>query len=168
MTTAIILLSTLLIDPLAPDLCADVYLDADNKPITDATGTAVSRFCAQTGADAPVWDGDVCCTFGAPGAQCTGAPPDAACATGKRLYCEFGELLADYSVVCYQPLPETCASGCAGGTVMSPDYIQEDALCCYNGDCYELAIPVEEACPGELSWCWWGYMKEDGTVDCYD
>ena len=170
MTTAIILLSSLLLAPLAPDLCDDVYLNADNEPITDAYGTTLSRFCEWTGPDAPVWDDDLCCTTGAVGAECTPATLESSCPTGKRMYCEYGELLADSSVVCYQPFPATCESSCGepAATIQAPDYIQETLLCCYNGNCYDFSPALGDTCPGELSWCYWGYLLEDGTVDCYD
>lgn len=171
MTTAIILFTTLLLDPLgtAPDLCADVYLDTDNQPITDVEGTTLSRFCEWTGPEVPIWDDDVCCTTGTAGAECTLAPADPACDKGKRMYCEYGELFADMSVVCYQPFRSACElSNCSSGTVQSPDDIQGDLLCCYNGNCYEFTSIYLEDCDGLLGWCSYGYSKEDGTVDCYD
>jgi hypothetical protein len=36
----------------APDLCADVYLNTAGEPITDSSGTTLSRFCEWTGPDA--------------------------------------------------------------------------------------------------------------------
>lgn len=151
-----------------PDLCADVYLGTDGHPITDAVGKTLARFCEWTGPHAPVWDANVCCEVGEQGVSCSTTTKRGMCSSGVKMYCEYGEVLADQSVVCYQPFPSTCETSC-GGTVQSSDYIQEDVLCCQNGDCYEWDLDVVflEDCLGELSWCSAGYLKLDGTVDCW-
>ncbi|WP_181197941.1 hypothetical protein [Enhygromyxa salina] len=85
-----------------------------------------------------------------------------------KMYCEYGEVVSDGTVACYQPFPSSCDSGaCNGGTVES-SRTQADLLCCQNGDCYEWDIQDVEDCVGDFSWCSSGYLKEDGTVDCYD
>ena len=152
----------------APDLCADVYLNPTGDPIKDADGTTLARFCEWTGPEAPVWDRDVCCEVDDYGAFCSTASSSGRCSTGMRMHCDYGEVFSDGVVLCYQPFPSAaCDTGC-GDTIQSTEYIQEDVLCCQNGDCYEWEWENAADCLGDFSGCSAGYLEEDGTVDCYD
>jgi hypothetical protein len=173
MKTAIAALLVTLLDHVgastdAPDLCADVYLNPAGEPITDATGTPLARFCEWTGPTAPAWDRDVCCVVDDKGAFCSTTSTAGRCSLGMRMHCDYGEVFSDDVVVCYQPFPSAACETGSGDTIQSTEYLQEDLLCCQNGDCYEWQFEYMEDCLGDFSWCSAGYLKEDGTVDCYD
>ena len=73
-----------------PNLCDEVFLDALGVPITDDVGQTLSRYCAWTGPDAPVWNAEVCCTIDGGDAACS-RRSGSRCPSGtKRMYCEHG------------------------------------------------------------------------------
>ena len=150
-----------------PDLCNDVYLDADGSPIHDATGMTLSRYCEQTGLRAPKWDRPVCCSFDAGGAHCTEPNAVGECDAGQaNMWCDHGERGADGQVVCYQPLPSACDFiDCVAPPAGIP---VEGAvpLCCFAGGCYELEF--EESCGGHFTMCCAPFSNENGSTGCAD
>jgi hypothetical protein len=164
-----IILSTLLstFATSSPDLCDDVFLDADGDPVTDSVGRTLSRFCKWTGPDVPAWDADVCCTFADDAAHCTRTNTRGSCPTGTaKRYCEHGSLGADGRVTCFQPLPDACEAGFCDVAPSGAATEASTPLCCYPGGCYELA--VVEDCGGIFSFCESPYTNSDGTVGCAD
>ena len=63
------------------DLCADVYVDENGTPYSDAVGQTWSRYCEWTGPGSPVLDRDVCCTLGSNAARCTLPDRKGGCST---------------------------------------------------------------------------------------
>lgn len=155
----------------SPKLCDEaVVLSPDGSPVQDSQGTTLSLYCQWSGPDVPVWNDEVCCSIDAAGAQCESSSPTRDCSTGLAPYfCEYGELIGD-EVVCYQPFPSACDEGwCAGGMDKAPpEDPQEDAICCFNGNCYPWDDKNILDCEGQYLWCDRGYSKVDGTVECYD
>ncbi|EDM74988.1 hypothetical protein PPSIR1_19057 [Plesiocystis pacifica SIR-1] len=167
MSPAILLLLTTLeasTAPLAPDLCADVYLKSNGDPVTDLVGQTVSRFCGWTGPAAPVWGTDLCCAIDGQHANCGPTSSAGRCGSGMKMFCEYGELLEDGTVACYQPFPAAPIEN--GGNYAGVPLVEDELLCCQNGDCYEWEVELLGDCEGTIGWCWWGYLNEDGTVDC--
>ena len=168
-----IILTTILLNT-NPDLCADVYVDDDGEPYTDAAGQTWSRFCEWTGPDAPVLDLDVCCTISGDNARCSLPNRKGRCATGSRAYyCEHGEATSTGAVVCYQRFPSICDFGFCGGVLPPNGGPVEDELCCWGGGiCTELETMVDVyTCAvngGYVGFCMDGAQNIDGTVECFD
>ncbi|MFO7568114.1 MAG: hypothetical protein R6X02_36070 [Enhygromyxa sp.] len=169
-----ILITTLLTITTPPDLCADVYLDDNGDPLTDAAGLTWSRFCARTGPVAPVIDLDVCCATRDDEARCSLPNAKGGCSRGYSLYyCEHGEVSPKGTVDCYQPIPSICDHGfCLD--VMPPDGGPlENDLCCWGGGyCNEIEsaydIYVCGVTGGYSGYCKNGTLYPDGTVECFD
>jgi hypothetical protein len=172
MQLAIILTTTILTTP--PDLCADVYVDANGQPYTDAVGQTWSRFCDQTGPSAPVLDLDVCCTTSGDNARCSLPDRQGRCSTGSNFYyCQHGEATSTGAVVCYQPLPSICDFGFCGDVLPPGSGPVANALCCWgDGSCTEKETVADIVnCAengGYLGWCDDGAQNIDGTVECFD
>jgi hypothetical protein len=155
----------------SPDLCDDVFLDTSGNPVMDLVGQTLSRFCKWTGPDAPVWDANVCCTFDADGAACTRTNSRDGCSTGKRHYCEHGEAVAGGGVICYQPLPSMCdVSTCVDAPDVPPTGQESSAIVCCSpgGACQWVSVDESFDCPGEISFCYYGSMDDNGVVECWD
>jgi hypothetical protein len=173
MQISIILTTLLNTFATSPNLCAEVYLDANGDRITDAAGQTFSRYCEWTGPASPVLDADVCCVFDGDDASCT--PPDryGRCRVGSKMYCEYGEVTRA-GVLCYQPFPSICDFGYCAGDVAPPDSGGlEGGLCCWgNGTCTELETSADSvACVdngGYAGYCIDGVQNEDGTTTCFD
>jgi hypothetical protein len=172
MELSIILTTTLMTT--SPDLCADVYVDASGKPYTDAIGQTISRFCEWTGPEAPVLDGQVCCTISGDSAQCHLPNRQGRCSTGTwAYYCEFGEATSSGAVVCYQPFPSVCDLGFCGDVAPPEAGPQENGMCCWpSGVCTGVETFEQwKGCGqggGILGFCGVGVTNADGTVDCFD
>jgi hypothetical protein len=155
-----------------PDLCAEVYVDANGQPSTDAAGQTLSRYCQPAGPDAPVLASDLCCTIAGDEAACVFPDAEGRCSTGSKVYCEYGELTRA-GVICQQPFPSACEFGFCE-TVQPPDLGPiEDLICCWSdGSCTELeAHPQTVACHEGGGYTWWcddGVQNTDGTIDCFD
>src|SRR5690606_2103068 len=157
----------------SPDLCADVYVDANGQPLTDAAGQTISRYCQPAGPDAPVFDAHACCTIDGDQAACVLPNAKGRGSRGStRRYCEYGEATRA-GVNCYQPFDSACDHGfCV--TVQPPDLGPiEDAVCCFgDGGCIEIENGDDVftcfAGQGWLFWCDNGAQNADGTVDCFD
>jgi hypothetical protein len=167
-----IILTTLL-TTLTPDLCADVYVDASGEPYTDAVGQTWSRFCDQTGPDAPVLARDVCCTISGDTATCRLPDRSGRCSTGSKAYCKYGEATSSGAVFCYQPLPLVCDLGFCGDVAPPNSGPLEVPLCCWpSGVCTAmLSVDDLQGCDdggGIYGFCQYGATNEDGTVDCFD
>ena len=154
-----------------PNLCDDVFVDALGQPLTDSVGQTLSRYCAWTGPDAPVWDADVCCTIDDDGAACS-VPQDGRCTTGTtRMYCEHGKADALGGVTCYQPLPDACE---AGMCVEAPEFppvgqMSHMTMCCSPGGvCQYIPFGSASHCQGEILWCAHGYVDMSGLAECWD
>jgi hypothetical protein len=173
MGLSIILTTTLLTTLTSPDLCADVYTDANGVPYTDAVGQTWSRFCDWTGPSAPVLDRDVCCTISGNTASCTLPSSSGRCKTGSKMYCEYGEATATGAIICQQPFPSICDFGFCGDVMPPNGGPLENQLCCWpNGVCTEVETAADAgACGaggGVTGYCKNGAMYPDGTVDCFD
>lgn len=157
----------------SPDLCAEPYLDITGTPCTDSIGQTLSRYCEWSGPDVPVLDRDVCCSFAGDSAACWLPASGSGCASGSvARYCEYGDVLTEGAVVCYQPFPSACDLGhCVNAPAQPPD-VQADLICCNAGGCRELAVNVQawdcEDNGGIVSWCADGFSNVDGTVTCFD
>lgn len=167
-----IILSTLL-TTLAPDLCAEVYVDENGVPYTDAVGQTWSRFCEWAGPSAPVLDRDICCTTSGDSAACTLPDRKGRCAMGSKWYCEYGEVISTGGVVCQQPFPSICDFGFCGDVLPPGGGPVEDHLCCWgDGTCTEMTNGQDLfACAnngGYAGYCENGAQNVDGTVDCFD
>jgi hypothetical protein len=168
-----IILSTLLstFATTAPDLCADVFLDASGDPITDLVGQTLSRFCKWTGPDVPAWDADVCCTFADDAAQCSATDTRGRCPSGTaKRYCEHGSLGADGRVTCYQPFPDACEAGwCIEAPETIPEaQMSEYMMCCAGGVCTYVVFGHSSDCFGEILACDYGFVDENGFVECWE
>jgi hypothetical protein len=156
----------------SPNLCEDVYLDAMGTPLTDAIGQTFSRYCEWTGPDAPVWDADVCCTIDEDGAHCSQTLASGRCETGLKMYCEYGAVVAETGVVCYQPFPSMCEAGLCVEAPDSPPPTQAGLACCGDGGaCVPLADDGILDCVeggGYMMFCHDGMSNTDGTITCYD
>lgn len=154
-----------------PNLCADVYVDANGTPYTDAAGQTLSRYCEWTGPGAPVLARDLCCTLGSDRASCTLPDRKGRCATGSKMYCEHGEASSS-GVVCYQALPSICDFGFCGGVLPPGSGPSENTLCCWADACFEIeTVEHIEDCNaggGWIGYCFDGAQNQDGTVDCFD
>ncbi|PRQ08960.1 hypothetical protein ENSA7_13590 [Enhygromyxa salina] len=53
----------------------------------------------------------MCCTIDDDGAACSVPDTQGRCATGKRLFCEYGTRTAGGGVICDQPFPSMCDAG---------------------------------------------------------
>jgi hypothetical protein len=168
-----IILTTLLTTLTNPDLCANVYVDENGVPYTDAIGQTWSRFCDWTGPSTPVLDRDVCCTISGDDATCTLPSSNGRCKTGSKMYCEYGEVLSTGVVICQQPFPSICDFGFCGDVLPPNSGPLEDDICCFpNGACINV-ITVDDlvACNnggGIDGYCEDGVTNVDGTVDCFD
>ena len=155
-----------------PNLCDDVFVDALGQPVTDAAGQTLSRYCAWTGPDAPVWDADVCCTFDDDDSAVCSAPRDGRCASGTaRMYCEHGIADALGGVTCYQPLPDACAAGMCVQAPEIPPAVQKShmGMCCSpSGVCMYIPFGTASQCQGEIMWCGHGYVDTTGFAECWD
>lgn len=152
-----------------PNLCDDVYLDADGVPLHDLSGTTFPRYCEFTGPDAPRWSAPVCCSFADDDARCTETDTTGGCAAEQsQMWCDHGERLADGSVVCYRPLPSTCDYiRCDPAPPTAELAVEVLPLCCgSNGECYQLSIGDD--CGGHITFCDAPYTNMDGTVGCAD
>jgi hypothetical protein len=173
MGLSIILTTTLLTTFTSPDLCANVYTDANGVPYTDAVGQTWSRFCDWTGPSAPVLDRDVCCTISAGAATCTLPNTNGRCKTGSKMSCKYGEVTANGAVICQQPFPSICDFGFCGDVMPPNSGPLEDGICCFpNGVCINV-ITVDDlvACAngdGISGYCTNGATNADGSVDCFD
>jgi hypothetical protein len=154
-----------------PNLCDDVYLDANGDPITDSVGQTLARFCKWMGPDAPIWDANVCCTFDADGAACTRTNSRGGCSTGNKYYCEHGEAVGRVGVVCHQPFPSMCDAGlCVDAPPILPEPQMSHYLaCCAPGGspCYLVEPDTVFDCVGSLVNCDFGVSNENGTVECW-
>lgn len=176
MTTSIVLLTlTLQLGPGSglPDLCAqEPLLDPTGQIITDAQGTALSRYCEWAGPDAPLWDDLACCSFDASGAACVSLGERDSCDAGSAsYYCERGVELADGGLVCQQSFPSACEySTCTepGLELDAQDDVQEEVICCVCGICYPWDGQSSLDCEGTFTWCDDGYSTIEGTVECFD
>ena len=150
----------------APDLCADLYLDDNGEPLTDAEGRTLSRFCEPSGPNPPVWGEDICCNIGTDGADCAPAVMGR-CLSGAHMWCEYGEEIGG-KVSCYNPFPDTCDEGyCEAELIPGLEGLASEFLCCFGTNiCY--GWPSHKGCEGELSVCLYGATNEDGTVTCFD
>jgi hypothetical protein len=167
-----VLLSTLLstfATTTAPDLCDQVYLDATGNPITDSVGQTLARYCKWSGPDAPIWRADVCCTIDNDGAACSKPDARSGCPTGaKRWYCEYGSVDALGGVTCYQPFPDACEAGMCVKVPDQPPTVTEFVICCGPGGACQYVEAVEsEQCEYELLSCDYGYMDDNGVVECW-
>lgn len=154
-----------------PNLCDDVFLDPLGQPLTDGVGQTLSRYCAWTGPDAPVWDADVCCAFDDDGAACS-VPLAVGCPTGTtRMYCEHGKANALGGVTCYQPLPDACEAGmCIEAPEMPPDVQKSELIMCCSpgGICQHIAWgDWSSDCQGEILWCPYGWVDASGLAECW-
>jgi hypothetical protein len=171
-----ILLNTLLnsFATVAPNLCADVYVDAAGDPYTDVIGQTLSRYCAWTGPDAPVWDANVCCTIDGDGAHCSVPDKNGRCVIGYRMYCEYAAAVPGGGVVCYQPFPSMCDAGfCIEAPPNMPPAPQASLLgCCNDGGACQPIVAAQiwdcEGGGGTLLSCFNGVTNADGTMDCWD
>lgn len=167
------LLSTLLstFATSSPNLCDDVFRDALGNPVTDAVGQTLSRYCAWTGPDAPIWDADVCCSFDDDAAACSVAPAGH-CPTGqKRMYCEHGVADALGGVTCLQPLPDACEAGMCIQAPEQPPVVQKShmTMCCSPGGvCMYIPYGASFDCQGQILWCGHGYVEASGLAECWD
>lgn len=150
-----------------PNLCDDVYLDAEGVPIHDVTGVTLARYCEQTDARAPVWDAPVCCSFSDGDAHCTEPDRSGACGSNeKAMWCDHGGRRPDGSVACLQPLPSACE---LIDCIAPPEPATQELktpLCCFAGGCYELNF--EESCNGLFMMCNTPFSNENGSVGCAD
>lgn len=172
MQLSTILTTILQVFATSPDLCADVYVDADGQPLTDAAGQTVSRYCQPAGPDAPVLDADVCCSIDGDQAKCVFPDAHGRCSRDAKMYCEYGESIGA-EVICYQRFPSACDFGFCDGVAPPGLGPFEGILCCWNGSiCIEIATLVEVGfCDdnyGYIAWCDNGAQNSDGTVDCFD
>jgi hypothetical protein len=155
----------------SPDLCDDVFLDANGDPVMDLVGQTLSRFCKWTGPDVPAWDANVCCKFVDDAAQCSPTNTRGGCPTGTaKRYCEHGSLGANGRVTCYQPFPSMCDAGlCVEAPELPPD-IQALTLACCNAGACQWVYDDDDIwdCQGELLACDYGVTNADGTVQCWD
>jgi hypothetical protein len=153
-----------------PNLCDEVFVDALGIPLTDDTGRTLSRYCAWTGPDAPIWDADVCCTIDDDGAACSRASSKRCPSGTKRWYCEHGVADALGGVTCYQPFPSACEAGfCVEAPEVPPVAQMADfILCCAGGACQYVTSDAAWDCQGELLACNFGQQNGDGTVDCWN
>ncbi|EDM78407.1 hypothetical protein PPSIR1_06146 [Plesiocystis pacifica SIR-1] len=162
------ILSTLI---LAPDLCADVYIDDDGSPYTDGLGQTFSRYCQWTGPDAPRLDADLCCTIDGDNSTCEFPDANDRCVVGERRHCEYGEAVAD-GAVCYQPFPGACDLGfCVDELDPVATPMGSSILCCTWQGCEEISADMLWACAeidGYSTFCDGGATNEDGTVDCLE
>jgi hypothetical protein len=169
-----IILTTLLKTLISgPDLCADVYVDANGEPYTDAVGHTWSRLCEWAGPDAPVLNANVCCTVDGDIANCVLPDSNDRCSSGSKAYCEFGEVTSAGAVVCYQPFPSICDFGYCGDVLPPNGGPVEDAFCCFSdGSCFEVETYEDLktcAVSGVYSgFCKNGVQNDDGTVECFD
>src|SRR5690606_5936260 len=150
----------------SPDLCADVYVDANGDPITDAAGQTFSRYCEWTGPDSPVLDLDVCCVFKGDDAACSLSASYGRCRRGSKMYCEHGDLTRA-GVFCYQPFPSICDFGFCEGDVAPPGSgPQKGGLCCWDGICIANETLADSIyCAdngGYIGWCDDGVQNLDG------
>jgi hypothetical protein len=174
MKIAVLLTTLLNVFATAPDLCADVYLDAAGNPYTDVIGQTLSRYCQWTGPQAPVWDADVCCTIDGDGAHCSAPGANGRCVIGYRMFCEYAAAVPGGGVICYQPFPSMCDAGyCIEAPPDVSTLPQASLLGCCNGGggCQ----PIEaaqigncDASGGTLLFCHDGVTNIDGTMDCWD
>jgi hypothetical protein len=169
-----IILSTILstFATTAPDLCGDVFLNANGDPVTDLVGQTLARYCKWTGPDAPVWNANVCCTIDHAGAACSKTSSTGRCTTGtKKMYCEYGAALPNGGVTCYQPLPDACDAGLC---VQAPEIIpiaqmSELSMCCSaGGACQYVHADNVEDCQGQILFCAHGSVDNDGNVECIE
>lgn len=171
MELSTILASILKIFATSPDLCAEVYLDANGEPWTDSIGQTLSRYCQWTGPRAPRLRSHVCCDITNGVAACVLPDPSGACSIGSPYSCKYGKASSD-GVICLQPFPDTCAMGQCVKLPEVPPPTQANLLCCTNSACQEIkggtAMELCEGNGGILSWCDFGTSNEDGTVTCYD
>lgn len=163
------LLSTFATD--APNLCDEVFLDALGEPVTDDLGQTLSRYCAWTGPDAPIWNADVCCTLDDDGAACS-VPRARGCPTGtERMYCEHGAANALGGVTCYQPFPDGCEAGmCVAAPELPPPVQKADFIMCCSpgGACHYVQSGTSFDCQGQLLGCDYGILNTDGSVECWE
>ena len=156
---------------LTPNLCDDVHLDPTGAPYRDAAGETLSRYCAWSGPDVPVWDDDVCCTVDEDGAACVAPLRNGRCRVGFKMYCEFGEAVGGGGVVCYQPFPSQCELGlCVQAPEVLPDVWEGYLGCCSTGGVCQLVTEdnIVDGCAGHYLSCDFGFQNADGTVDCYN
>jgi hypothetical protein len=153
-----------------PNLCDDVILDASGDPVTDLVGQTLARYCKWTGPDAPVWNANVCCTIDHDGAACSKTSSTGRCTTGtQKMYCEHGAALPTGGVTCYQPLPDGCD---AGFCIEAPEIIpvaqmSESFMCCSaGGACQQVLALTVEDCQGQILYCQYGSVDNDGNVEC--
>lgn len=156
----------------SPDLCTkELLLNDQNEPYVDSLGVTLSVHCEWTGPGAPVWDGDVCCSFDAAGASCD-VPETEVCVLGADpYYCKHGEPLPDGGFTCFQEFPSACEAGfCDPETpiIQAPEGSSEDTICCVGGICVPWSGQDYEDCAGQFLFCFDGYSTVEGTVICFD
>ena len=155
----------------SPNLCDDVFLDASGHPVTDLVGQTLSRYCKWTGPGAPVLDADVCCKFAGDAAACTRTNTRGSCPTGtSKRYCEHGSDGSDGAVTCYQTFPDACEAGeCVEMLEFIPEALMSEyIMCCAGGACQYVEFGHSGDCQGELLACNWGYLDEEGFVECWE
>ncbi|HLT40386.1 MAG TPA: hypothetical protein VK034_29105 [Enhygromyxa sp.] len=153
----------------SPDLCADVYVDANGDPYTDSIGQTLSRYCQWTGFEAPVLNSDVCCSIDHDGAACSLPDSNGRCQFGSRMFCRYGKATR-LGVVCYQPFPSACRAGYCVQPPEVPPPTHANLACC-NGSCFEIdpdSIPDCKGSGGTLLWCYDGVSNADGSITCFD
>ena len=170
-TNILILASLLVFSPAStstslPNLCDDVYLDEDGAPLHDASGRTFSRYCEPTGPRAPKWAAPVCCSFADGESDCTERSATGGCASDQsQMWCDYGERMADNSVSCYQPLPDTCDMGLCVEAPAGATLAYTAALCCFpDTGCWE--VQYGEYCGGWITFCSSPYSLPEGGVGC--
>jgi len=167
MELSAILTTVLNIFATSPDLCADVYLDANGQPWTDAVGQTLSRYCRWTGPGAPVLNSDVCCQIEDDLATCVLPNRKGRCSSGSRYFCEYGQVDRT-GVVCLQPFRSACDEGYCVAPPEVPPPTQANLICCW-GNCVLISHNQIDPCHdygGTVLWCWDGVSNADGTVTC--
>lgn len=152
----------------SPDLCDDVWLDANGSPIVDSTGMQLARFCKATNELAvTAWSDDVCCTIGT-SASCTPTDAHGRCLSGAKFWCDYA-VLTEVGVVCQQPWPDACVEGFC--SIAPPGSTPEDTepLCCLAEDqCSVVDLNAPMTCAGDWVHCEAPFTGEDGWVGCSD
>ncbi|MFO7563569.1 MAG: hypothetical protein R6X02_13060 [Enhygromyxa sp.] len=171
MELSIILTTTLLTT--SPDLCAEVYVDANGEPYTDAAGQTWSRYCEPAGPSAPILDLEVCCAISGDDARCSLPNLKGRCARGTTFYyCAHGDVTSTGAVVCYNPLRSICDFGFCS-SVQRPDAGPlEDSICCSGSSCWNIWHADEFLncydIGGYTGYCKNGATNADGSVDCFE
>jgi hypothetical protein len=73
-------------------------------------------------------------------------------------------------VTCYQPFPDACEAGwCIEAPEIIPEaQMSEYMMCCAGGVCFYIAFGQNGSCHGELLACDYGYVDENGFIECWE